>query len=126
MDRSTDRKNLKNFPNKIILGLGAYGYDWSTNKDDNNSVTYMQAITKASASKAKINFDDNTFNLNYSYTDSKNNTHTVFFNDAASIFNTMRFSEYPLPEQHFGDWEVKTAGSGIFMIRILRLQDYQN
>jgi cellulose synthase/poly-beta-1,6-N-acetylglucosamine synthase-like glycosyltransferase/spore germination protein YaaH/peptidoglycan/xylan/chitin deacetylase (PgdA/CDA1 family) len=87
----------KTTPNKIILGLGAYGYDWSSNKDDNTSVTYMQAITKASASKAVINFDDNTFNLNYSYTDSKNNTHTVFFNDAASIFNTMRFSsEYPL------------------------------
>jgi spore germination protein YaaH len=52
---------------------------------------------KSHASKAVINFDDNTFNLNYSYTDSKNNTHTVFFNDAASIFNTMRFSsEYPL------------------------------
>jgi len=87
----------KTTPGKIILGLGAYGYDWSTNKDDNTSVTYMQAITKASASKADINFDDNTFNLNYSYTDAKNNTHTVFFNDAASIFNTMRFSsEYPL------------------------------
>jgi spore germination protein YaaH len=107
--------------------LGAYGYDWSTNKDENTSVTYMQAITKASASKAKINFDDNTFNLNYSYTDSKNNTHTVFFNDAASIFNTMRFLQnILLPELRFGDWEVKTAGSGIFMIKILRLQDYQN
>ncbi len=84
-------------PQKIILGLGAYGYDWSSNKDDNTSVTYMQAITKASASNAVIDFNDNTFNLNYSYTDSKNLTHTVFFNDAASIFNTMRFSsEYPL------------------------------
>ncbi|WP_313001070.1 polysaccharide deacetylase family protein [Chryseobacterium gleum] len=84
-------------PQKIILGLGAYGYDWSSNPDDNTSVTYMQAITKASASKAVIDFNDNTFNLNYSYTDSKNLTHTVFFNDAASIFNTMRFSsEYPL------------------------------
>ena len=33
-------------PQKIILGLGAYSYDWSSNKDDNTSVTYMQAITK--------------------------------------------------------------------------------
>ncbi|GEN77649.1 polysaccharide deacetylase family protein [Chryseobacterium hagamense] len=97
IEAQTGKILTKTSPEKIILGLGAYGYDWSTNKDDNSSVTYMQAITKASASKAKINFDDNTFNLNYSYTDSKNNTHTVFFNDAASIFNTMRFSsEYPL------------------------------
>lgn len=97
IEAQTDKILKKTSPDKIILGLGAYGYDWSTNKDDNTSVTYMQAITKASASKAVINFDDNTFNLNYSYTDSKKNTHTVFFNDAASIFNTMRYSsEYPL------------------------------
>ncbi|REC75643.1 polysaccharide deacetylase family protein [Chryseobacterium rhizosphaerae] len=97
IEEQTGKIVKKTAPNKIILGLGAYGYDWSSNSDDNASVTYMQAITKASASKAVIDYNDNTFNLNYSYTDSKNLTHTVFFNDAASIFNTMRFSsEYPL------------------------------
>ncbi|WP_379966705.1 polysaccharide deacetylase family protein [Epilithonimonas sp. UC225_85] len=97
IEQQTDKMIEKTSPQKIILGLGAYGYDWSSNVDQNTSVTYMQAITKASASKAVINFDDNTFNLNYSYNDNNNNTHTVFFNDAASIFNTMRFSsEYPL------------------------------
>ncbi len=97
IEQQTDKMIEKTSPQKIILGLGAYGYDWSSNTDQNMSVTYMQAITKANASKATINFDDNTFNLNYSYNDNNNNTHTVFFNDAASIFNTMRFSsEYPL------------------------------
>ncbi|PZU88769.1 MAG: glycosyl transferase family 2 [Chryseobacterium sp.] len=97
IEQQTDKMIEKTNPQKIILGLGAYGYDWSSNTDQNTSVTYMQAITKASASGATINFDDNTFNLNYSYNDNNNNTHTVFFNDAASIFNTMRFSsEYPL------------------------------
>ncbi|KMQ60189.1 glycosyl transferase family 2 [Chryseobacterium angstadtii] len=97
IEAQTEKIVKKTTPEKIILGLAAYGYDWSRNKDDNTSVTYMQAITKANASKAVMNFDDNTFNLNYSYTDSKKNTHTVFFNDAASNFNTMRFSsEYPL------------------------------
>ncbi|WP_292010685.1 polysaccharide deacetylase family protein [Chryseobacterium sp.] len=97
IEAQTDNLLKKTTPNKVILGLGAYGYDWSTNTDDNTSVTYMEAITKANASQAHINFDDNTFNLNYSYTDSNRNVHTVFFNDAASIFNTMRFSsEYPL------------------------------
>lgn len=97
IEQQTDKMRAKTSPQKIILGLGAYGYDWSSNRDQNASVTYMQAITKANASKSVINFDDNTFNLNYSYTDNNQNTHTVFFNDAASIFNTMRFSsEYPL------------------------------
>lgn len=97
IEAQTEKILKKTTPNKIILGLGAYGYDWNNNTGDNTSVSYMEAITKAGASKADINFDDNTFNLNYSYKDFKNNTHTVFFNDAASIFNTMRFiSEYPL------------------------------
>lgn len=97
VEQQTDKMIEKTSPQKIILGLGAYGYDWSGNTEQNISVTYMQAITKANASKATINFDDNTFNLNYSYNDNNNNIHTVFFNDAASIFNTMRFSsEYPL------------------------------
>lgn len=97
IEQQTQKMVKKTNPQKVILGLGAYGYDWSSKKEDNISVTYMQAITKANASKATINYDDNTFNLNYSYTDSYKNIHTVFFNDAASIFNTMRFSsEYPL------------------------------
>jgi hypothetical protein len=126
MDRSTDRKNLaKTSPQQNILGLGAYGYDWSTNKDENTSVTYMQAITKANASKAKINFDDNTFNLNYSYTDSKNNTHTVFFNDAASIFNTMRFFRISIAGTAL--WRLGSEDSRIwnFYDKILRLQDFK-
>jgi hypothetical protein len=90
-------KFAKVSPSKIILGLGAYGYDWSSNPNQNTSVTYMQAITKANQSKAKLDFDDNTFNLSFSYKDVKNNVHNVFFTDAATLFNTLRFSsEYPL------------------------------
>lgn len=97
IESQTDKIIKNTSPQKVILGLGAYGYDWSSNKEDNTSITYMQAITKAHASHAVINFDDNSFNLNYAYQDDKKRTHNVYFNDAASIFNTMRFaSEYPL------------------------------
>lgn len=133
IEAQTGKILKKTSPGKIILGLGAYGYDWSSNKADNTSVTYMQAITKASASKSKINFDDNTFNLNYSYTDSGNHTHTVFFNDAASVFNTMRFSsEYPLAGTalwrlgsedsriwNFYDKDLTSAGLSVFNIHSL-------
>ena len=97
IEAQVDKISKKVSPSKVILGLGAYGYDWSSNPDQNTSVTYMQAITKANQSKAKLDFDDNTFNLSFSYKDLKNNVHNVFFTDAATLFNTMRFaSEYPL------------------------------
>jgi cellulose synthase/poly-beta-1,6-N-acetylglucosamine synthase-like glycosyltransferase/spore germination protein YaaH/peptidoglycan/xylan/chitin deacetylase (PgdA/CDA1 family) len=97
IEKQVDEICKKVSPNKVILGLGAYGYDWSSNPDENTSVTYMQAITKANQSKARLDFDDNTFNLNFSYKDYKNNLHNVYFTDAATLFNTMRFaSEYTL------------------------------
>lgn len=82
-------------PQKIILCMGAFGYDWS--ETENVSVTYQNALARASASGSKINFNNDTYNLNYAYLDGNNVAHQVYFNDAATHFNTMRFGvEYPL------------------------------
>lgn len=76
---------------KLILGMGAYGYDWPRIANEEPTVTYQQALSRASASKATIRFDNDTYNLSYSYTDDKGHQHTVYFADAATQFNTMRF-----------------------------------
>nr|WP_320057307.1 polysaccharide deacetylase family protein [uncultured Bacteroides sp.] len=80
---------------KVILCLGAFGYDWS--EKENVSLTYQEALARASTSSSSIHFDNNTYNLNYAYTDGDNVFHQVYFNDAVTHFNTMRFgSDYPL------------------------------
>ena len=65
----------KNVPaEKIILGLGAYGYDWDkTNPDNTRNLTYQQALSLAIASKSNIIFDNDTYNLKFSYKDLSNN-----------------------------------------------------
>ncbi len=81
---------------KIILGLGAFGYDWPVKEGVDPAVTYQQALSRANASHAAIKFDNDTYNLSFSYNDS-DEVHKVFFTDAATQFNTMRFgSEYGL------------------------------
>lgn len=90
---------------KIILGLGAFGYDWPAAANSTPNVTYQQALSRASASKSKIIFDNDTYNLNYAYKDDKNIVHQVYFTDAATHFNTMRFgAEYGLAG--FGIWRL--------------------
>lgn len=92
-------KCAENVPaNKIILGLGAYGYDWSDKSGKTTDLTYQQALSLAHASSSNIIFDNDTYNLSFSYKDLSNNeTHRVFFTDAATQFNFMRFaSEYGL------------------------------
>lgn len=90
-------------PEKIILCMGAFGYDWSTK--ENVSLTFHDALARASTSGATIQFDSDTYNLSYAYSDNNKVTHQVYFNDAITHFNTMRFGvEYPLAG--FGIWRL--------------------
>ncbi|MFP5041536.1 polysaccharide deacetylase family protein [Parasediminibacterium sp. JCM 36343] len=92
-------KFAKNIPpNKIILSLAAQGYDWGWDKRDTvKLLTYQQALVTARESDAVIDFDDDSYNLSYQYYDDKDSIHNVHFVDAATNFNTLRFStEYGL------------------------------
>ncbi|MBO9591964.1 MAG: glycosyltransferase [Niabella sp.] len=83
----------KNVPSqKIVLCMATYGYDWPEKRAAQN-LTYAQAISAAKEHNATIAFDNNTYNCHFSYTDYSNVKHQVWFNDAASNFNTMRFAD---------------------------------
>lgn len=90
---------------KIILGIGAYGYDWTPKGDNNQSITIHDAMSLAADSDTPVNFDSGTFSLDFSYDDENNVTHQVYFNDAATNFNTMRYGcEYGVAG--FGLWRL--------------------
>lgn len=92
--------------NKIVLGLAAYGYDW-TPGDGGTTVSFDQAMASASDAGSDINYDEDTYNLNFSYEDDDNHLHQVYFTDAATLFNMMRFGcEYPVAG--FGLWRLGT------------------
>ena len=77
--------------NKIVLGIAGYGYDWAASGDAED-ITYEQALTTARESEASFDFDNDTYNLHYSYADDSNKVHQVYFTDAATNFNTLRFA----------------------------------
>lgn len=88
---------VKKIPSeKIILGLAAYGYDWPQMSDpDPNEVTvltYQTALSTAKEVQGRIDFDNDTYNLHFSYADDEGIPHEVFFTDAATTFNAMRFA----------------------------------
>ena len=84
---------------KIILGVAGYGRDWFTDGEGNkfaNDITFSKAIDGARLSKSKINYDNDTFNLNYNYSENNSQetfTHSVWFTDAATTFNILRFAD---------------------------------
>ncbi len=82
---------------KLVLCMAAYAYDWTPKGDDNQVISYREALSIASDTGASILFDSDTYNLNFDYQDDKNSLHSVYFVDAATQFNIMRFgAEYGL------------------------------
>ncbi len=75
--------------NKVVLCIAAFGYDWQADYQGQD-VTYQEAVTTALESEGKVKFDNNDYNLNYSYYDDNDKIHNVFFADAATAFNAMR------------------------------------
>ncbi len=84
---------------KIILGVAGYGRDWFTDGEGKkfaNDITFTKAIDGAKLSKAKINYDNDTFNSNYVYSEINSQetfNHSVWFTDAATTFNILRFAD---------------------------------
>jgi len=76
---------------KIVLCIAGYGYDWAE-KAKGETVSYEEAITNAADNKSLIDFDNDTYNLTYSYDDDDSVKHQVYFTDAATNFNTIRFA----------------------------------
>ncbi len=117
IEKQLDKMDDKIDASKIILGVAGYGRDWIDEEDENGKrkirvedITYNQAIDQAKVAGAEINFDNDTYNLNYTYTvketDSSSETkHTVYFTDAATTFNILRFSD-----------DYKTAGTALWHI----------
>ena len=89
---------------KIILCFAGYGYDWQEGKEG-ETVTYQEALSNARLYKAKIDFDNDSYNNNYKYIDENGNKHSVNFTDAATNFNTIRFAD-----------EYGTAGTALWRL----------
>jgi len=89
---------IKNIPtSKLILALAGFGYDWRLNDNDKvmavSPVSYQDILTTARSYAGKIKFDNDSYNLQFSYDDDNGFSHQVYFTDAATTFNSMRFAE---------------------------------
>ncbi len=116
IEGAVDRAAKKIEPGKIILGIAGFGYDWyktSEGKDTCASINYNDAINKAKIKNVKIDFDNDSYNLHYNYTDEESLKegdtetidHEIWCTDAATTFNVLRFSD-----------EYQTAGTALWRL----------
>ena len=105
IEEQLDWLDSKMDASKIILGVAGYGRDWINEENENGKrvtrvedITFDNAIDNAKISAATIDFNNDSYNLNYSYAEtetdtSSETTHNIWFTDAATTFNILRFSD---------------------------------
>jgi cellulose synthase/poly-beta-1,6-N-acetylglucosamine synthase-like glycosyltransferase/spore germination protein YaaH/peptidoglycan/xylan/chitin deacetylase (PgdA/CDA1 family) len=84
-------------PNKVILALGDYGYDW-TLKDAKGSaaaeaVTFNEATQMAHDSGARPEMDEGSLNPTFDYSDDAGRKHAVWFLDAPTLYNQIKVGD---------------------------------
>lgn len=67
-------------PEKVLLGLAWYGYDWNLTQGGVVSLTHAEAVARAKANQAAVEFDERTQTARYSY-EAAGDRHEVWFED---------------------------------------------
>ena len=88
-------KRMKNLdPDRTIVALGNYGYDWTEgSKASANDLTFQEAMQEANDSSADISFDQDSENPHFAYDDDGGNRHDVWFLDGVTAYNEVHAAD---------------------------------
>ncbi len=108
-------------PDRTIVALGNYGYDWPKDKgaktfDTADPLTFSEAMVRANDSGVDIDFDSDALNSHYAYTDEDDGAaHEVWFLDAASLFNQIKVIDAWRP-RGYGLWRLGAEDPGVWSL----------
>ncbi len=88
------QNNLRNLisyipSTKLLLGIGAYGYDWASDSNKAAVIDYEKALILAKEYHSTISLDINSLNSTFKYEDTNKIKHTVWLLDSITAFNSI-------------------------------------
>jgi peptidoglycan-N-acetylglucosamine deacetylase len=94
-ERLLDKRMKDLDPNRTIIALGSYGYDWVQGKNADD-VTFQEAMWLARVHNADIDFDSDAENPHFTYTED-GIAHDVWFLDGVTAYNQIHASDIYRP-----------------------------
>ena len=95
-ERTLDKRMAELDPDQTIIALGGYGYDWSAGHKA-ETLTFQDAMDRASDSGAAILFDGATGNPHFSYSEDDGTEHQVWFLDGVTGYNQVHAADVYKP-----------------------------
>src|SRR2546428_3019986 len=106
-------------PQKIIVGIANYAYDWAAAPEKNNEAaaeySIQEALLHVEESDTDVEFDSNSLNPHYSYYDEHNHLRQVWMLDAVTAYNELRASER-LGVQGTALWRLGSSDTSLWPI----------
>lgn len=91
-EQTLDKRMKELDPDHTIIAIGNYGYDWSHGKNA-ETLTFQDAMDRASDAQADITFDPDTLNPHFSYSEDDGSAHQVWFLDGVTAFNQIHTAD---------------------------------
>jgi peptidoglycan-N-acetylglucosamine deacetylase len=85
-------------PQKLVMGIANYAYDWPSKAglkahEQAKSESFQESIVTAQESEGEVQFDADSLNPNYSYSDEHNVVHNVWMLDGVTAYNELRAAD---------------------------------
>ena len=107
-------------PAKTVIALGAYGYDWALASKFHpqtaaGAVTFNEATQTAHDSDSTVALDEASLNPTYAYEDETGRKHSVWFLDAATLYNHLKVADAFRP-MGYGVWRLGSEDPGVWKV----------
>ena len=103
-------------PEKLVVALGGYGYDWLGREQSGDEVTFQDAVRIAKESQGNITLDEKSLNPSFEYYDDNNAVHHVWFLDAVSTFDEMMTTDQLGSVRGFALWRLGSEDPSVWNI----------
>lgn len=105
-------------PDKTIVCFGNYGYNWSNNGSEAETVTFQESLLAAKESLdhiQDIKFDPNSLTPYFTYEEDDHSKHEVWFLDAVTAYNQIN-SARPYGVAGFALWRMGSEDPSLWTV----------
>jgi spore germination protein YaaH len=108
-------------PQKYVIALGNYGYDWKVTSKEATEISVQEAFKIAQESEGRIALDPGALNPTFDYYDEHDVLHHVWFLDGVTVFNQLVAGQRYGP-RGFALWRLGSEDPSIWPLLARRAQ----